>query len=435
MKHLRVEIAMILRLFGASTASAASGSARSSPFAIVWGTLSILLLMSFGAGHEAISSTGGSQRHGGEADHGLRRPDATTKPTKACPRAGTIQFAARTSTPQGRGCPRSWRIAPESYTLPSRPRPAGTETVNRDDPRDDRGVRRDARPSCPRRAAASSTPLDRRREAPKVAFIGGKLARGPLRHGGSRRRAAPSDQPRPLPGDRGPGEEDPGFRCTTARTPNQVYLPFHRLQQHRSTDGASDQHPHPSPGGLQPVEAQSRRGCGPRARPQVPLRPRRQLRLGIWNTIENAKEGAGHLHGIEIFLGIIGALTLLIGAVGVTNLMYAVGQGADPGDRGQAGHRGPATDHRRAVLPGDGVHLRERDVLGLRHRVQHRPPRPAGPDQLRIVRDRGLSAAPGVFAGDLRDLHGRRGRSSCFLSGIFPAAPGLAGQSHRIAAL
>jgi putative ABC transport system permease protein len=28
--------------------------------------------------------------------------------------------------------------------------------------------------------------------------------------------------------------------------------------------------------------------------------------------------------GIEIFLGIIGALTLLIGAVGVTNLMYAV---------------------------------------------------------------------------------------------------------------
>ncbi len=44
----------------------------------------------------------------------------------------------------------------------------------------------------------------------------------------------------------------------------------------------------------------------------------------FWNTIENAKEGLAIFKGIEIFLGIIGALTLLIGAVGVTNLMYAV---------------------------------------------------------------------------------------------------------------
>jgi putative ABC transport system permease protein len=46
--------------------------------------------------------------------------------------------------------------------------------------------------------------------------------------------------------------------------------------------------------------------------------------LGIWNTIENAKEALGIFKGIEIFMGIMGALTLLIGAVGVTNLMYAV---------------------------------------------------------------------------------------------------------------
>jgi putative ABC transport system permease protein len=46
--------------------------------------------------------------------------------------------------------------------------------------------------------------------------------------------------------------------------------------------------------------------------------------LGIWNTIEDSKEGLAIFKGIEIFLGIIGALTLLIGAVGVTNLMYAV---------------------------------------------------------------------------------------------------------------
>jgi len=44
----------------------------------------------------------------------------------------------------------------------------------------------------------------------------------------------------------------------------------------------------------------------------------------FWNTIENNKEGMAVFQGIEIFLGIIGALTLLIGAVGVTNLMYAL---------------------------------------------------------------------------------------------------------------
>ena len=46
--------------------------------------------------------------------------------------------------------------------------------------------------------------------------------------------------------------------------------------------------------------------------------------LGVWNTIEDSKEAMAIFKGIEIFLGIIGALTLLIGAVGVTNLMYAL---------------------------------------------------------------------------------------------------------------
>jgi len=46
--------------------------------------------------------------------------------------------------------------------------------------------------------------------------------------------------------------------------------------------------------------------------------------LSIWNTIDDAKEAGSIFKGIEVFLGIMGALTLLIGAVGVTNLMYAV---------------------------------------------------------------------------------------------------------------
>jgi putative ABC transport system permease protein len=46
--------------------------------------------------------------------------------------------------------------------------------------------------------------------------------------------------------------------------------------------------------------------------------------LGFWNTVESAKDGEAIFRGIEIFLGVMGVLTLLIGAVGVTNLMYAM---------------------------------------------------------------------------------------------------------------
>ena len=46
--------------------------------------------------------------------------------------------------------------------------------------------------------------------------------------------------------------------------------------------------------------------------------------LNIWNAIEDNQTGRKIFLGIEIFLTLIGALTLLIAAVGVTNLMYAV---------------------------------------------------------------------------------------------------------------
>jgi putative ABC transport system permease protein len=52
--------------------------------------------------------------------------------------------------------------------------------------------------------------------------------------------------------------------------------------------------------------------------------PEDDYALGIWNTVEQAEEAAKGFKGIEIFLGLIGGLTLLIGAVGVTNLMYAL---------------------------------------------------------------------------------------------------------------
>jgi putative ABC transport system permease protein len=46
--------------------------------------------------------------------------------------------------------------------------------------------------------------------------------------------------------------------------------------------------------------------------------------LGVWDTIESDRMNARIMIGIEIFLGVIGVLTLIVGGVGVANVMFAV---------------------------------------------------------------------------------------------------------------
>jgi putative ABC transport system permease protein len=46
--------------------------------------------------------------------------------------------------------------------------------------------------------------------------------------------------------------------------------------------------------------------------------------FGIWDTVETGRTTRNMLVGIQLFLGIIGTLTLIIGGVGVANIMYAV---------------------------------------------------------------------------------------------------------------
>ena len=45
---------------------------------------------------------------------------------------------------------------------------------------------------------------------------------------------------------------------------------------------------------------------------------------GLWDTVEGAKVMGNIMIGLQGFLGIIGALTLFIGGIGVANIMYAV---------------------------------------------------------------------------------------------------------------
>jgi len=52
--------------------------------------------------------------------------------------------------------------------------------------------------------------------------------------------------------------------------------------------------------------------------------PEDERAIGAWDTVETGKMMANVTLGIQLFLGIIGALTLAVGGVGVANIMYAV---------------------------------------------------------------------------------------------------------------
>jgi putative ABC transport system permease protein len=102
---------------------------------------------------------------------------------------------------------------------------------------------------------------------------------------------------------------------------DQIYLPFHAYQQIDNRRRINQIH-------IQPANAEQSKLIESRIRTllgrKYRFNPDDRYATSFWNTIENNKEGMAIFKGIEIFLGIIGALTLLIGAVGVTNLMYAV---------------------------------------------------------------------------------------------------------------
>jgi putative ABC transport system permease protein len=58
--------------------------------------------------------------------------------------------------------------------------------------------------------------------------------------------------------------------------------------------------------------------------PKMGYDPEDDRAFGTWDTVESAKVTTNITVGIQLFLGIVGALTLLIGGVGVANIMFAV---------------------------------------------------------------------------------------------------------------
>jgi putative ABC transport system permease protein len=58
--------------------------------------------------------------------------------------------------------------------------------------------------------------------------------------------------------------------------------------------------------------------------PKLGYDPTDEGAFGTWDTVQSAKVNRMITGGIQMFLGIVGALTLLIGGVGVANIMFAV---------------------------------------------------------------------------------------------------------------
>ncbi|HUP50547.1 MAG TPA: ABC transporter permease [Thermoanaerobaculia bacterium] len=58
--------------------------------------------------------------------------------------------------------------------------------------------------------------------------------------------------------------------------------------------------------------------------PKFGYDPTDERAFGTWDTVRSAEINRNITMGIQIFLGIVGALTLIIGGVGVANIMYAV---------------------------------------------------------------------------------------------------------------
>ncbi|MBE3126323.1 MAG: ABC transporter permease [Acidobacteria bacterium] len=281
-------------------------------FALFWGTLSILLLMAFGQGMTTqfqVSFSGLGQTlimvYGGQ----------TSLPFEGLPKGRPISLYPEDVDYLKDRVPEILRIAPESYNFLQVS--ANGKEINRTvhGTTAEFGLMRTQVPRMGGRFLNAADVAQGR----KVAFIGWKVAADLF---GS---ADPVGKPIVI--NRIPftviGVLQKKIQDSMYNGPDaeQVYLPFHAYQQIDNRRRINQIH-------IQPREASQSKIVEARVRTLLGRKyrfvPDDRYATSFWNTIEDAKQGQAIFKGIEIFLGLIGALTLLIGAVGVTNLMYAV---------------------------------------------------------------------------------------------------------------
>lgn len=311
MRLLRSELALILKLFR-HDAERQKKRLALTILAIGWGTLSIVLLLSFGEGLKQAFHRG--KRGMGEGI-GVLWPGATTRAYMGLPSGRTISFRDEDAELLQARIPSLQAVSREYSRRLGLTR--GQKTVNARL----RGVDPsfgELRNHVPQPGGRFLDPLDQEAKR-RVVFLGDELARdlfgdeNPL---GRTIQIQQSSflvigvmQPKIMMGMySGPDKTQACIPASTfrllfsdARPGNMVYLP-------RSPELAD----------LAKVEIY--RVLGSKYR----FDPDDERALGIWDTREDQRIVGNIALGIQMFLGIIGALTLMVGGMGVANIMYAV---------------------------------------------------------------------------------------------------------------
>jgi len=281
-------------------------------FALFWGTLSILLLLAFGQGMSAqfrISFSGLGE------DLIMISGGQTSKVHQGLPKGRRINLYPTDVRYLEERIPEIATIAPESYN--NWPVSARGKEINRVVHGTTAEFAR-MRTQIPQPGGRFLNPDDTA-GGRKVAFIGWNVARdlfgadNPLGQ-----KIIVNRVPFTVIGVLQKKLQDSMYQGPDA---DQVYTPFSAFSQ-------IDSQPYLDRIHIQPRESTFSLLIEERVRTLLGRKyrfdPEDRYGLSIWNTIENAKEAGAIFKGIEIFMGIMGGLTLLIGAVGVTNLMYAI---------------------------------------------------------------------------------------------------------------
>jgi len=307
----KTEIAMVWRLFRTDAAHNTKRIALT-VMAIAWGTLSIVMLLSFGEGLKR--SFHKSTRGMGESI-GVLWPGATTRPFLGLPSGRQIQFQDDDAELLRARIPGLVDLSREyARRLPVS---VGAKTINARTRGVDPGFG-ELRNIIPQAGGRFVNELDLR-EKRRVAVLGDELAQdlfGRQDVVGKTVQINQSTflvigvmQAKPMMGMySGPDKKQASIPATTfksmfndARVQNIVYKP--------ATLELGDQ-----------VKTDIYRVLGGKYR----FDPEDRRALGIWDTRENQRVTVNIAIGIQMFLGVIGALTLLVGGMGVANIMYAV---------------------------------------------------------------------------------------------------------------
>jgi putative ABC transport system permease protein len=281
-------------------------------FALFWGSLSIIIFLGFGRGMTEQFRTSFS---GLGEDLIMINGGQTSRTYQGLPKGRPIRLYPEDVDFLKKRIPEIDLIAPESYN--GWAVSAGRKEVNRTV----HGTTAEfalMRTQIPNQGGRFINPDDVR-DARKVAFIGWSVARDLFGSDEAVGRTIVINRiPFTVVGVLKKKLQDSMYNGPDA---DQVYLPF-------SSFGQIDSQPYLDRIHIRPKETRYSLLIEERVRTLLGRKyrfdPDDRYAIGIWNTIENAKDGLAIFKGIEMFLGIIGALTLLIGAVGVTNLMYAV---------------------------------------------------------------------------------------------------------------